>query len=203
MQCDHACRGLVVAHTEWAERWLPINHITPRRNARQALNAPNGVHPGRGDIEQEWLCVSDKAIGEDLIHKLHDLVKSWLAHHGRCREGDRGQVHDNHIRSCQLPFSLARQVGPHPWRVACHGWELVPQDPRVLILVMDAGILLLKELQGGVVLELGLEVCQNRIPLPAPAFWVVILSLCEAPRLLNTHCTRWAGRAPIPTTVHL
>ena len=200
MQCDHACRGLVVAHTEWAERCNPINHRTPRRNAFQALL----LHLHRGDVENEWLCVSDKAIGEDLIRKLQDLVFSWLAHHGRSREGDRGQVHDNHILSCQHRLLLARQVGPHQWRVACHGWELVPQDPRVLILVMDTGILLLKELQGGVVLELGLEVFQNRIPLPVPAFWVVILSLREVPRRLNTHCTRWAGRGPIPTTtVHL
>ena len=80
---------------------------------------------------------------------------------------------------------------------------MVPQEPRVPILVMGTGILLLKELQGGVVLEIGLEVCQNRIPLPAPAFWVVILSLREASRLLNTHCTGWAGRRPILTIVHL
>ena len=76
MQCDHACRGLVVAHTEWAERCNPINHRTPRRNAFQALL----LHLHRGDVENEWLCVSDKAIGEDLIHKLHDLVNRWLAH---------------------------------------------------------------------------------------------------------------------------
>ena len=61
-----------------------------------------------------------------------------------------------------------------------------------------------KDLQRGGGIELVLDVFQNRIPLPGEAFWVVILSLREVPRLFNTHCTRWAGRGPIPTTtVHL
>ena len=57
-------------------------------------------------------------------------------------------MHDNHILSSQRLLLLARQVGPHPWRVAFHGWELLPQDPRVLILVMGTGIPLLKECKG-------------------------------------------------------
>eukprot|EP00974_Lingulodinium_polyedra_P061995 5984889-Lingulodinium_polyedra.AAC.1 len=54
-----------------------------------------------GDIEHERLKVSDKTICEDLIRKLQAPASTWLTHHRRLREADRGQAHDAHIPSRQ------------------------------------------------------------------------------------------------------
>ena len=74
----------------------------------------------------------------------------------------------------------------------------MPQEPRVLLLLVR--ILLVKELQGGLVSEFVLEASHhNRIPLRAQLSGVSPPACVRPPRLRNSHyCTRWGGRGAIP-----